>query len=186
MIEIKLKRNIRVDKKKTYIRFAFFLLLIIAAFVVGLNYFIIANEPLTKSARLKIRSLLFTMRMKETSYQIGQPIEIELEARNISYKPVTLKFDENLEYDFSVLKEKNFIFARIPMTIWRFSANRGAEHKPHTVTLQPQEVLTYSAAWDQKDYTGKQVSPGRYIITGTINLAGQSAELQMRGKMGGK
>jgi len=72
------------------------------------------------------------------------------------------------------------------MTIWRYSANRGAERKQHTVTLQPQEVITYSASWDQKDYSGKQVTPGRYIITGSVNIAGQSAELQMRGKMGGK
>jgi hypothetical protein len=72
------------------------------------------------------------------------------------------------------------------MTIWRYSANRAVEQKKHAVTLQPQEVLTYDAAWDQKDYAGKQVSPGRYIINGTVNLAGQSTELQMRGKMGGK
>lgn len=166
--------------------FVVLLVLVIIGFVFAIRFFLKMEEPLNKTARLKTRSLLFTMRMQDTRYSIGEPIHLLLEVRNISPKPIMLKFNESLEYDFLVQKEVNLLFVRIPMSVWRFSAAQAVSKKKHTITLQPQEVKVFKAVWHQKDFRNRQVGTGLYIIKGTINIAGKNTELQMRGKMGKK
>ncbi len=176
----------RRNPKKEIATFVVLLILVIIGFIFSVRYFLKMEEPLNKTAKLKTRSLLFTMRMADTHYNIGEPIQLILEVRNISPKPIMLKFNESLEYDFLVQKEVNLLFVRIPMSVWRFSAGQAVSKKKHTITLQPQEVKTFKAVWNQKDFRKHQVSTGLYIINGTINIAGKNTELQMRGKMGKK
>lgn len=162
------------------------LIIVVIAFVFSVRYLLMKDEPLNKASHIKTRSLLFTLRMKKTHYILGEPIKLILEVRNIGSKPIVVKFNESLEYDFLVQREMDLLFMRIPVSLWRYSANRAVQPGRHTVTLQPQETKMYNAVWNQKDSGGRQVKAGLYIITGTINLAGKSTELQMRGKMGDK
>lgn len=183
MIAIKIKRRVRRDPKKEIITFVVLLVIVIITFIFGLRYFLKMDEPLTKTAKVQTRTLLFTMRMKETRYKLGEPIELILEVRNISPKPVVLEFENSLEFDFQVQKEMNLFFAKIPMNVWRYSTRYPGKPTNHTITIQPQEVRTFTAEWDQKDYRYKQVKAGSYIITGSINTVGMNTELQMRGRM---
>lgn len=184
MSPIKIKRRIKRNPKKEIATFIVLLIVVIIAFVFSVRYIVTKDEPLNKAAHVKTRSLLFTLRMKKTHYNLGEPIQLILEVRNIGSKPVVVKFNESLEYDFLVQRETDLLFMRIPASLWRYSANRAIQPGRHTITLQPQETKAYKGIWDQKDSGGRQVKAGLYIITGTINLAGKSTELQMRGKMG--
>ncbi len=180
---MRVKKRVKRNIKKEILTFVLLLLLVVVAFFVSIKYYVAYKEPLIKSAHEKTNTLLYGIRMGKTRYAKGEPIELILEVRNISNKPVMLKFDESLEYDFIVKKEKNFFFVKVPMVVWRYSGTVGSRKEKHTVTLQPQEVRQYKAIWDQKDFNGKQVTSGTYIITGIVNTAGHSTELQLRGRM---
>jgi len=186
VISIKIKRRIRRNPKKEIATFVVLLIIVIIAFIFSLRYLLMKDEPLNKAAHVKTKSLLFTLRMKKTHYKLGEPIKLILEVRNIGSKPIVIKFNESLEYDFLVQREMDLLFMRIPVSLWRYSANRAVQPMRHTITLQPQETKMYKSVWDQKDSSGRQVKAGLYIITGTINIAGKSTELQMRGKMSNK
>jgi hypothetical protein len=180
---LKIKRHIKRDPRKETITFAIVLVIALGLFIYAINYFLSQQSQLSKESTYKTKDLLFTIRMKETSYSVGQPIDLTMEVRNISNDPVVMKFDNNLECDFFVQKEVNLLFAKVPMGVWRYSASIGMKPQRHSITLQPQETKLYNAKWDQKDFNGRQVKPGNYIIAGAINIAGQNTQLEMRGKM---
>lgn len=180
---IKIKRRIRRNIKREITTFVIVLVIIIAIFLLTVYYFARQKMPLSRSAHRKTDKLLYTMKMEKTRYSVGEPIQLIMEVRNISNKPVMLKFDKDLEYDFVVEKEWDLGFVKIPFNVWRYSASQGARDEAHTVALQPQEVITYRATWNQEDYRGKQVKKGTYVIKGTINTADETTELQMRGRM---
>ncbi len=186
MTPIKIKRRVKSEPKKQAFLFIVALIVILIGFLLAINFVLAKKESYSSIAHAQGDSLLFTLKMDKTKYGIGEPIGLQMEIRNVGYKPITLVFDESLEYDFLIQKEKNFLFMKIPFDVWRFSGTKGSSPQKHTITLHPQEVRTYTAQWNQQDHSGKQVQLGAYIIKGFINFSGKSTELQLRGGMGGK
>ena len=183
MIIIKIKRRVKSEPKKQFALFFIILIVIVVGFLFTLNYFLNKKDSYKTTATSQGESLLFTMKMDKEKYGFGEPLGFKMEIRNVGYKPIMLKFDESLEYDVLVQKEKKFLFLEVPFDVWRYSGLKGSLPEKHTVTLQPQEARVYIAKWNQTDHNGKQVEPGNYVIKGIINMAGKSTELQLRGGM---
>lgn len=120
--------------------------------------------------------------MDKTRYSQGEPITFKLALKNITPGILRLDFRTNVQVDFAVQRENNWIFFKTIQDIWRYS-NKIIIKRDHIVlSLAPQETKVYKCEWDQKDYNGTTVDPGKYIIIGVFNAIGESAELQMRGK----
>jgi len=186
VISIKIKRRVKSEPQKQIATFLILLVVIVVIFFAALAYFLNKGTPLSSSAYSSKSSLLYSMRMNKTHYGVGEPIEFIMEVRNVGYKPVMMKFDESLEYDFLVQKQKNLLFVQVPMDVWRFSANQAVHSRKRTITIQPQEVRIYKGVWEQIDSANRQVGTGNYSIKGFINTSGKGTELQLRGRMGGK
>lgn len=120
--------------------------------------------------------------MDKTRYSQGEHITIKLALKNIASRNLRLDFRTNLQADFAVQRENNWIFFKTVQDIWRYSNKIIIKRDHNVLSLAPQETKVYMCEWDQKDYGGTTVEPGKYIITGVFNAIGESAELHMRGK----
>ncbi len=95
----------------------------------------------------------------KTTYLLGEEVEIKLSFRNRSTEPVAINpFPPVLE--ITQAKTKALVRSVPPGT--------GA------IALNPKETASYTATWDEKDNSGKQVAPGWYYfsvkgIWGNIN-----------------
>jgi len=176
-----LRKRVVRNPKKEIIAFAITVVVIIAVFFAVLNYFISLQHPPTSAAELTVGPLQFSLVMPQTQYVEGAPIPLKLSVKNTGNRDVTLQFDEDIEYDFVVQKDLNLIFSSVPLDIWKYSSTHPSPIRPHTRVLKPQASLTYKTNWEQIDSNGEPVSPGRYLITGVVNLRGERQTLQIRG-----
>lgn len=177
-----LRKRIVRNPKREIVLFSIALVVIGVAFFAVLNYFVSLQHPPTSSAELTVGPLQYSLVMPRTRYSEGSPIPLKMSIRNVTPRNVTLSFDQDLEFDFIVQKDVNLIFARVPLDIWRYSVKHGSEHKPHERVLKPGQARTFEATWEQTSSKGEPVGPGRYLITGVVNMAGgEHQSLQIRG-----
>ncbi|MGE0488428.1 MAG: BsuPI-related putative proteinase inhibitor [Vulcanimicrobiota bacterium] len=183
--KVRLKRRApkrEVDPKKAALAFGSLLILCIATFFVVINYVVEQDQSkLNRTADLESQGLYFTLEMDKSRYKLGEPIDVKLSVRNITSSPITLKFDQDQEFDFLVQKEMNLLFAQVPMNVWRFSNKQIPHEDPHSITIPPGKVRVFSGTWEQEDAKGKTVRPGQYVITGYLRAENRNETLQLRG-----
>lgn len=187
--QVRLKRRVEVDSGATdttfrqKATFAAVLILLLIGFMVGVRFFA-AQKDLSLTANVKSEGLFLQLSMPKTNYDPGEPINIQLLAKNISEKEVTLEFETDVEFDFIVQSEMDLMFAQVPTNVWQFSSD--PEHlphpKPHVVKIPPGKEKIFTATWNQKNFKGERVKPGRYIITGFLKAKNRDDKLQLRGE----
>lgn len=157
---------------------------LILLFMIVLRYFVIITSPLRKNAdkQLSNLNLYFSLRMDKQNYSQGEPITLQMGVRNTGNTPITLEFPTSLDCDFIVEKEYDLFFVKVPYIIWKYSAQVGELQKPHKVDIAPGQVKIFSAAWNQTDFTGKPVKPGKFRITGVMNTKNFKLIIDLRGK----
>jgi len=190
-------RNVRLKRKvvaaeplspqQQMVRFGLALLAVIILFILGVKWFAEnRNKMLNASADLESRGLYLKLSMKKDSYLGGEPIDVQLLVKNISDKDVTLQFDYDLEFDFTVQSEMDLLFTQIPQNIWQYSSE--PEHIPrpkaHSITIAPGKEQVFRGTWNQQMFNGRKVKPGRYIITGYLKSSNYAETLQLRGQTG--
>ncbi len=139
------------------------------------------DAKLTGTSELNTRGLYYQLKMARTSYHLGEPIEVKLSVRNMTSSPVALRFSKNLEFDITVRKEVDLLFAQVPKVVWKMSESQMIYADPHDKVLAPGDVEVFVGEWKQLDREGKPVSPGNYQIIGTL-LDERSETLQLRGQ----
>lgn len=172
-------------KKGKYDPIRNFILLLVGLFIVFfavINYWSSNNAPLTSSKTLVRDDLYFYLDMSKTNYVPGEDINLQLKVKNVGKHPMGLKFDDNQEFDIVVQKEIDLLFAKVPIQIWKRSILKIPLPKKHTVVLHPGKTRIYFSTWDQTDTNGRRVPPGRYVITGVVNITGAKAILTLRGE----
>ncbi len=183
--KVRLKRRKprrEIDPKKAAALFAVLLVACIVAFFVVINYVVEQDQSkLNRSANLESQGLYFTLEMDKKTYALGEDVQVNLSVRNITSKPITLRFQENLEFDFLVQKEMNLLFAEIPMNVWRYSNSQVPHQEPHTIAIPSGKVRKFSGVWNQTDAKGRTVKPGQYVITGYLRASNRHETLQLRG-----
>ncbi len=184
--KVRLKRKLRpkpVNKFRQRALFVFLLLSAVVIFMVTIRYMVQREESkLNKTATLRSRGLQFKLQMNKTRYLKGEPVDVQLVVTNVSGSPIALVFDFNLEFDFLVQREVNLLFVKVPMNVWRYSSQKVPIASPHTVVLEPGQDRVFKGTWDQRDFRGRIVSSGRYIITGFLKAKDRSESLQIRGE----
>lgn len=178
--QVRLRRVTR-NHKGDFRLFAALLALVFLGFLLILRYMAgMLSPPVATSDSARTAELFYTLRMDGRDYARGQPVGLELAVKNITGHPVSMSFDTDQEFDFVVQSELNLLFVRLPREVWRWSTGRTARPKPHTITILPGRTRVFRARWNQVDAAGRQVKPGRYLISGYVNDRGERHALQIQ------
>lgn len=183
--KVRLKRKEepeKVTRKGTFV-FLFLVVLCVVGFVFGVRYGLARNDAkLLGVSDMKTRGLYYKLTMEKTSYRLGEPIKVMLSITNVSSEPIGLKFQKNLEFDLTVRKEVDLLFAQVPKTVWKLSENQKIYPEAHTSVIEPGKTLDFKGVWDQKDREGKPVNPGNYQIIGNLMADDRPESLALRGR----
>ncbi len=175
----------KVTKKGTFL-FVLLIVFAVVGFVFAIRYGVAYKDAqLIGSSDLKTRGLYYQLKMERTSYRVGEPIGVQLSVTNITSEPIVLTFEKNLEFDLTVRKEVDLLFAQVPKTIWKLSDTQMIVPDPHQLDLAAGQTLTFSGVWNQKDRDGNNVRPGQYQIIGHLMAKDRNESLQLRSRTGG-
>jgi hypothetical protein len=183
--KVRLKRKEEPEKvtRKGTIAFVVLLMLCVVGFVVGVRVGVAKKDSsLLGSSDMKTRGLYYQLKMEKTLYRLGEPIKVRLSITNVSSAPIALKFQKNLEFELTVRKEVDLLFAQVPKTIWKLSENQLVFADVHNSVIDPGKTLQFLGTWDQKDRDGKPVKPGNYQIIGNLLADDRPESLALRGK----
>lgn len=182
--KVRLKRREEPERvtRKGMMLFAFLIVLAVVGFVFSVRFGIAHKDAkLLGSSDLKTRGLYYQLKMEKTAYRLGEPIKVQLSVTNISSSPIALKFKKNLEFEITVRKEVDLLFAQVPKTIWKLSENQMVYADPHDSIIDPGKTLNFFGVWDQKDREGKPVKPGNYQLIGNLLADDRQESLALRG-----
>lgn len=168
-------------KKEVFFFFAL-ILVVLVAFIGIVRYMAVRSSPLKTKADTEVKDLHFSLKMDNAVYRSDEAVMLKLGVRNAGDKPVVIDFPSSLESDFVVERERDFFFFKVPFEVWRYSAQGGDMDNPHKITIKPGEEKIFQAKWNQTDFNGKQVQPGKYRITGIMNTKNFRITLQLRGE----
>jgi hypothetical protein len=183
--KVRLKRKDEPEKvtRKGTIIFVLLVVLAVVGFVFGVRAGVARKDAkLLGSSDMKTRGLYYQLKMEKTAYRLGEPIKVELSITNVSSAPIALKFQKNLEFDLTVRKEVDLLFAQVPKTIWKLSENQMVYPDGHDSVVDPGKTMNFHGVWDQKDREGKPVKPGNYQIIGNLLADDRTESLALRGK----
>jgi len=168
--------------KKEVLFFFGLLFLVLAVFIGAVRYMAVRSSPLKTNADTEVKDLHFSLKMDNAVYRADEPVILKLGVRNVGEKPVVIEFPSSLESDFVVERERDFFFFKVPFEVWRYSAQGGEVDNPHKIAIKAGEEKIFQAKWNQNDFNGKQVQPGKYRITGIMNTKNFKISLQLRGE----
>lgn len=183
--KVRLKRKVEPQKVTRKGRFIFVILIILCAigFVAGVRLAVAHQDSgLTGTSDLKSKGLYYQLKMERTNYSVGEPINVKLLVRNLSASPVTLKFQKNLDFDLTVRKEVNLLFAQVPKIIWKLSETKLVVPQPHIKVIDPGKVVVFTGTWNQQTRDGEPVKPGNYQIIGNLLADDRQESLTLRGR----
>ncbi|MDQ7824830.1 MAG: BsuPI-related putative proteinase inhibitor [Candidatus Eremiobacteraeota bacterium] len=176
------RKKVERDPRKEIALFVILIVVILLAFMGALRYFVVKSSVLTTRVDRKVRNLSFSLKMEKEVYYAGDDVKLRLGVKNLSDKPVYLEFPTNLEADFLVQREQDLFFVKIPFDVWKYSAKVGQVNTPHTVKIEGGREKVFTGIWDQSDFEGKPVVPGKYRITGSIDTKNFKIKLFLRGE----
>lgn len=91
------------------------------------------------------------------AFQAGEPVRMTLVVRNTGTAPLSLTFTSGQRADFIVRRPRGD-------EVWRWSHDQAFTQAIQTAVLRPQDALTITEAWDQRDLQGRRVDPGPYEV----------------------
>ena len=185
--QIRLKRKADDDEPtgiRQILTFGLILLILFVGFVFAVRYVVAKRQSLNSSIDTQSEGLYLKLSMKKTSFTPGEPIDLDLLARNLTEKEIKLEFDTDIEFDLVVQAEMDILVAQVPQNIWQYSSDTShlPKAKPHSVIIPPGQEMGFRARWNQRNFKGQQVKAGRYIITGFLLAKNRNERLQLRGE----
>lgn len=183
--KVRLKKRSKreeVTRKGVFV-FVALLCLAVVGFVVGVRIGVSRKDAaLTKSSNLESRGLYYQLQMEKTDYEVREPITVQLSVTNVTPSPIVLNFKKNLEFDLTVRKEVDLVFAQVPKTVWKLSETENVMAEPHVTRIDAGKTLVFKGTWDQTDRDKQYVVPGRYQIIGNLLADDREDALQLRGE----
>jgi Intracellular proteinase inhibitor len=183
--KVRLKKRSQGEKvtRRGVFLFVGLLILAVVGFIVGVRLGVARKDAnLTRSSDLTTKGLYYQLKMEKTDYDVGEPITVQLSVTNVTSGPIVLNFKKNLEFDLTVRKEVDLMFAQVPKTVWKLSEKQMVYKDTHVLRVDAGKTLTFKGLWDQKDREDKAVKPGRYQIIGNLLAENRSESLQLRGQ----
>jgi hypothetical protein len=180
--KFRFRKKVERDPKKELLIFVLTIVLLLVAFMGTLRYIVIKSSPLRTKADRQLKDLHFSLKMDNNSvYSVSEKVLLKLGVKNISEKPVVIEFPSSLECDFLVEQELDLFFVKIPFIVWKYSAKMGDVDTGHSLKIDPGKEKIFKAEWDQTNFKGEPVKPGKYRITGIMNTRKFKISLQLRG-----
>jgi len=169
--------------KKGIAVFVALLILAVVGFIVGVRLGVARKDAdLVQSSDLTEKGLYYQLKMEKTKYDVREPISVQLSVTNVSSSPIVLSFQKNLEFDLTVRKEVDLLFAQVPKTVWRLSEDQMVYKDSHVLRVDAGKTLTFKGVWNQKNREDEYVKPGRYQIIGNLLADDREGSLQIRGQ----
>lgn len=103
------------------------------------------------------------------SYGAGEPVEVTITIRNSGSSATSLTFSSGQRFDLLVRRPRGD-------EIWRWSHDKAFIQVIQTVSVRPNEPLTFKGSWDQRDYQGRRVDPGTYEIIAFVTARVEGSE----------
>ena len=111
-------------------------------------------------------NLILTASVAKRTFAPGEPVGIQFTVRNAATGALGVMFTSGQRFDFVVRRSRGD-------EVWRWSHDKAFIQIIQTATLRPQEVLSFSETWDQRDFQGRRVDPGTYdliaVFMGRLN-----------------
>ena len=169
--------------RKGIVVFVLLLVLAVVGFIVGVRLGVARKDSkLVNSSDLTNKGLYYQLKMEKTEYDIGEPISVQLSVTNVTSSPIVLNFQKNLEFDLTVRKEVDLLFAQVPKTVWRLSEKQMVYKDNHVLRVDAGKTLTFKGTWDQTNRDEEAVKPGRYQIIGNLLADNREESLQIKGQ----
>ena len=169
--------------RKGIVVFVLLLVLAVVGFIVGVRLGVARKDSkLVNSSDLTNKGLYYQLKMEKTEYDIGEPISVQLSVTNVTSSPIVLNFQKNLEFDLTVRKEVDLLFAQVPKTVWRLSEKQMVYKDNHVLRVDAGKTLTFKGTWDQTNRDDEAVKPGRYQIIGNLLADNRDESLQIKGQ----
>jgi flavin-binding protein dodecin len=117
-----------------------------------------------------VRSLEADLRVVPQQVRPGDTATFELSVENTGRERVRIPFRTGQQYDFEVLRNGR--------RVWRWGEGRIFTQALTSLTLQPDQGITFTGRWDLRDNAGLRVLPGRYEVRGYLpsSLPGRPVE----------
>ncbi|HEU4751474.1 MAG TPA: BsuPI-related putative proteinase inhibitor [Armatimonadota bacterium] len=90
----------------------------------------------------------------------GEQVTLELTVRNTSNRPVRVPFATGQQYDFEVWRGDRLVY--------RWSQGRVFTQALSSLLLNPDQSITYTGRWDQRNNEGVRVPAGEYTVRGYL------------------
>lgn len=103
-------------------------------------------------------ALSLTLQLERTSFDLLDPVSIEVVAHNATAKPVPVVFPKPIEYEISILKND--------VTIWTSPTAQplGATIPAHTRVVVPGSPVLAIYIWNAVANDGSAPAPGDYLV----------------------
>jgi len=102
-------------------------------------------------------ALLLSAGVSKPTFVPGEAVGIRLTVRNTGASPQAVTFMSGQRFEFIVRRSRGD-------EVWRWSHDKAFTQAIETTQLRPQQALTFSEVWDQRDLQGRPVDPGTYEV----------------------
>jgi len=111
-------------------------------------------------------NLTLAASVSKRAFAPGEPVGIHFTVRNAAAGALGVMFTSGQRFDVIVRRSRGD-------EVWRWSHDKAFIQVIQTATLLPQEALSFSVSWDQRDFQGRRVDPGTYdliaVFMGRLN-----------------
>lgn len=128
---------------------------ILSAILIGLLTMSSAAAPVV--VERTAGQLTLTASVAKRIFASGEPVVIQFAVRNAASGALGVMFTSGQRFDFIVRRSRGD-------EVWRWSHDKAFIQVVQTTTLRPQETLTFTEIWDQRDFQGRRVDPGTYEL----------------------
>lgn len=114
------------------------------------------------------------------AYDLGECVAIEYTIQNNTNQTITYTFPSSMNYDVWVTRGGS-------EEVYRMSRGKAYLAMVTSMTLKPGDKRTFSAQWNQKDSSGKQIGPGAYTLCAQLTPSGKRPAVTLgRVRIGGR
>ncbi|MBI2201287.1 MAG: hypothetical protein HYU43_05030, partial [Armatimonadetes bacterium] len=129
----------------------------------------VAAAPETPSVERIEGGLRYEASIPRRSFGAGEPVEVTMTVRNTGGSPAALTFSSGQRFDLLVRRPRGD-------EIWRWSHDKAFIQVIQTMTIRPNETLTFKGSWDQRDYQGRRVDSGTYEIIAFVTTRSEGSD----------